>query len=221
MQKQQTTIMAPVETFTMPLNTPACRDIATALDSTVLLTTNDPHRETLRHILIEMTAKAWTFTATDSYAVAQVTVPAPVADGHPQPAGSFLMHRDTAKAWSKALKARTTMHARLDVTDDDLALAINNNGGFTTRRTHHDYPNYHTFFLDDVHAWPMTTRYEPALWALDANRLANLCKSAAAIAPKEDVRLDNVAHHPLKASYWAANAAHIEWTGLLMPVRIA
>lgn len=220
MAKQPTTTMAPVDSFTMPLNNPACRDIATALDSTVLLTTSDAYRETMRHILIEMTPNAWTFTATDAYGLAQVTMPTPTADGHPQPKGSWLIHRDTAKAWAKALRARTTTYALLTVGSEDLALAINSDTVQTVRRAHHDFPNYRTFFLDDVHAWPMTTRYEPELWALDPNRLANLCKSAAAIAPKTDMRLDNVAHHPNKPSYWHANADHITWTGLLMPVRI-
>lgn len=189
----------------------------------------DNTRGAIHCVQVEVTADELRMTATDSYLLVTATMPAPEAPtaAAAAPPTNTVIPAEWLTKMAKTIK-RTDPIARLTVTDEELTHYTPTAGATTTTNYDADQtfpkwrplmptdPNYTADYRhaeDNAHDAPS---------AVNPTFLANLAKMAASIHPKNNPGPLIITHtHPRRPWLMTTTTADgIEWTGLLMPVRI-
>lgn len=158
----------------------------------------------------------WTMCATDSYGLVRVRTDRPQMNHTTHQLDvQFGIPVEAVKPWIKQLQTKHQTHV-LTVETDTGMVTLTTAGTTTTYLT----PDP-TAFPDIRKVWPdELDEFEPA--GLNPERLMRLMKSANAIMPRRDQDSARVAVerlHTHKPSLWTMTHDHIEWCGLLMPMR--
>jgi hypothetical protein len=179
----------------------------------------DQTRVNLTGVLIELDNDTLRMTATDSYSLVTATMHYPTAD-ITGTAGAALV---PAKWLTDAVKTiKRADRATLDINDDTATLRTPN--GSTETRTHTaEFPNWRPLL-------PTTQGYDvDTYWTaqdpttprgFDPAKMATLCKLADTARGKLATATVLTHHHPHKPWAMTLTTSHINWTGLLMPVRL-
>ena len=182
--------------------------------------TTDQIRETLTGVLIEVQEDAIRMTATDSYMLVTAHMTHSTADVTGT-AGAVLV---PAKWLTDAVKTiKRTDRATLDISDGHATISTPN-GSTQTRIINAEFPNWRNLM-------PTTPGYDVgAYWTeqdptdprgFDPAKMAKLCKMAETARGKLETPMALTHHHQLKPWLMTCTTTHVEWTGILMPMRLA
>ena len=214
-----TTNQTTTDTMRLEFTAPQAETLRTLALSVAGAATTDPVRVALTGVLIEVQDDAIRMTATDSYVLVTATTHHASADATGT-AGAVTV---PAKWLTDAVKTiKRNDRATFNVEDGHTTLTTPN-GSTQTRTTQTEFPNWRPLLpttqgYDLSTYWqaqdPTTPRgFNPAL-------MAKLCKLADTARGKLDTATVLTHHHPHKPWVVTLTTSHIEWTGLLMPVRL-
>lgn len=208
-------------TLTMTLRPDRTAELARILGSVSVAMSTESVRAAIHQINVEMdmTAHRWTFTATDSYLLATVSAAMPEPNAHTAPPTvTWNIPGEHVKPISKALAVRdtyTTLTVHMTGSDVNQIEIQTGPTVHTIRPTTAEFPRWRAL-------WPKDDQpYEHA--AFQPARLAQLAKSAQEIAPRRDrdtLTLQTVHMNAHKPSAWKTTYESVEWSAILMPVRI-
>lgn len=214
-----TTNQTTTETMRLEFTAPQAETLRTLALSVTAAATTDPTRVNLTGVLIEVQDDAIRMTATDSYLLVTATMhyANPDVTGT---AGSVIV---PAKWLTDAVKTiKRNDRATFNVADDYATLTTPN-GSTQSRTINAEFPNWRPL-LPTTQGYDLNTYWtaqDPTTpRGFDPARMAKLCKLADTARGKLDTATVLTHHHPLKPWVLTCTTAHINWTGLLMPVRL-
>jgi len=189
----------------------------------------DNTRGAIHCVQVEVTADHIRMTATDSYLLVTATMPAPESPTAAAAAAlptTPVIPAEWLTKMAKTIK-RTDHAARLTITDEELTHYTPAAGTTTTHNydAGREYPKWRPLMPTDPNYtadyWHAEENAHDAPRAVNPTFLANLAKMAAGIHPKTNPGPLTITHtHPRRPWLMTTTADGIEWTGLLMPVRI-
>ena len=214
-----TTNQTTTDAMRLEFTAPQTETLRTLALSVAAAATTDPVRVNLTGVLIELQDDTLRMTATDSYVLVTATTHHATSDVTGT-AGAVIV---PAKWITDAVKTiKRNDRATLEITDGSATLTTPN-GSTQTRTTNAEFPNWRPL-LPTTPNYDLTTYWtaqDPTTpRGFDPARMAKLCKLADTARGKLDTATVLTHHHPHKPWVLTLTTSHINWTGLLMPVRL-